>query len=206
MARTLLITCGAIAREVVALIRANGWQSRLEVQCLPAELHNRPEKIAPAVREKIRSERHAFESIFIAYADCGSGGLLDAVCAEEGVERIPGDHCYGFFAGAAAFAGMHEEEIGTFYLTDFLAQHFERLMWRGLGLDRHPGLAETYFGNYTRLVYLAQTDNPEWERAARDAAQRLGLRYERRHTGYGELEQTLRGVAERRVIPLRPIS
>jgi len=189
-----VIACGALARELVDLIRANGWR-HLSVQCLPAELHNRPERIPEAVRAKIRENRPHHERIFVAYADCGTGGQLDAVLSAEGVERIPGAHCYEFFAGAAAFSALAEAEPGTFYLTDFLTRHFDRLVWRGLGLDRHPELACQYFGNYRRLVYLAQSEDPELSRQAEAAAKRLGLQYERRFTGYGGLGSTLAAVA-----------
>ena len=192
---TLVIACGALAHEIVALRRLNDWP-HLQVQCLPADLHNRPEKIPEAVRAKIRAARSRFASIFVAYADCGTGGLLDAVLREEGVERIGGAHCYEFFAGSAAFEALTEQELGTFYLTDFLARHFERLIIRGMGIDRHPELLPMYFGHYRRLVYLAQTESPEADAAAQAAAARLGLAYERRFTGYGELGTSLRAAAE----------
>ena len=194
-ASSLVIACGALAHEIVALRRLNDWP-HLEVQCLPAELHNRPEKIPAAVREKIQAARSRFASIFVAYADCGTGGMLDAVLKEEGVERLPGAHCYEFFAGAQAFAEMADAEPGTFYLTDFLATHFERLVVHGLGIDRHPELQATYFGNYRRLVYLAQAESPGKLKAARDAALRLGLEFEYRFTGYGGLEHGLRRAHE----------
>jgi len=188
--RVLVIACGALAREIAALRKANDWP-HLEVRCLPAELHNRPERIAPAVREAIHANRGRFETIFVAYGDCGTGGALDAVLREENVERIPGAHCYEFFAGTEAFAALADEEPGTFYLTDFLLRHFDRIVIRGLGLDRHPELAPQYFGNYRRLVYLAQVDAPESIAAARAAAQRLGLAFAHRVTGYGGLERGL---------------
>lgn len=186
----LLVACGAISHEVVAVMDKHGW-SHVRVQCLPAELHNRPERIPAAVREKVREQREHFDHIFVAYADCGTGGLLDLVCEEEGVERIPGAHCYEFFAGASAFEALADEEPGTFFLTDFLARHFERLMIRGLGLDRHPELMPMYFGNYRRLVFLSQRPDPALLEMAQGAALRLGLAFEHRHTGYGELEQVL---------------
>jgi hypothetical protein len=183
---TLIIACGALAREIAALRRANGWTA-IDVCCLPPELHNRPERIAPAVREKIRERRGEYRSIFVAYADCGTGGRLDAVLAEEGVERLPGAHCYEFFAGAPAFAALAEAEPGTFYLTDFLTRHFERLVVRGLGIDRHPQLAQEYFRNYRKVVYLAQIRSAALLDEARRIASTLGLDFEHRHTGYGEL-------------------
>ena len=194
-ASSLVIACGALAHEIVALRRLNDWP-HLEVQCLPAELHNRPEKIPGAVRAKIQAARSRFASIFVAYADCGTGGLLDVVLQEEKVERLPGAHCYEFFAGSAEFEEMADAEPGTFYLTDFLATHFERLIMHGLGIDKHPELLPVYFGNYRRLMYLAQTEAPEKLQAAQDAAQRLGLEFEYRFTGYGGLEHGLRRAHE----------
>jgi hypothetical protein len=184
--KTLVIACGALAREIRALIQANRWR-HLAVTCLPADLHNRPERIPERVRAKVRAARGAYDRVFVAYADCGTGGLLDRVIAEEGVDRLPGAHCYEFYAGSAAFAGLAEEEPGTFFLTDYLARHFERLVVQGLGLDRHPDLRPQYFGNYRRLVYLAQTEDKGLAAKARAAAERLGLRYERRFVGCGGL-------------------
>lgn len=198
-ASTLVIACGALAHEIVALQRLNGWQ-HLEVTCLPAELHNRPEKIPAAVRDKIRQHKAQHAAVFVAYADCGTGGLLDAVLQDEGIARIPGAHCYEFFAGSAAFAALADEEPGTFYLTDFLAWHFERLILQGLGLDRHPELLPVYFGNYRRLVYLSQLDPPPRMAEAQAAAARLGLAFEHRATGYGELQHSLRRAGEGVVI------
>jgi hypothetical protein len=187
----LVIACGALAHEIIALRRANGWD-HLDVRCLPADLHNRPAQIPAAVRGAIRAARDQYRSIFVAYADCGTGGLLDEVLREEGVERIPGAHCYEFFATSPVFAELAEAEPGTFYLTDFLLCHFERLVIRGLGLDRHPELFPTYFGNYRKLVYLAQSPLPEGEDRARSIALRMGLAFEYRATGYGSLETSLR--------------
>ena len=194
-ASTLVIACGALAHEIVALRRINNWP-HMDVQCLPADWHNRPEKIPEAVRAKIKLNRARYKAMFVAYADCGTGGLLDKVLEEEGVERIPGAHCYEFFAGGAAFAEMAEAEVGTFYLTDFLLTHFERLIIHGLGLDKHPELLPLYFGNYRRLVYLAQVETPERIAAGQIAAERLGLVYEYRVTGYGELAHSLRRANE----------
>lgn len=206
--RCLVIACGALAREIVAVRSLNGW-SHMAVQCLPADLHNHPERITAAVREKIRANRGQFESLYVAYADCGTGGQLDAMLREEQVERLPGAHCYAFFAGQAAFERMAEEALGTFYLTDFLLTHFERLIVRGLGLDRNPELRALYFGNYQRLMYLAQIDAPQRLDEGRRAAQRLGLEFAYRWTGYGELAQGLARAAAsaplRTVIPLNPV-
>jgi hypothetical protein len=192
----LIIACGALAHEIVALKRANAWE-QLDVRCLPADLHNRPERIPAAVRALIRESRCNYRSIFVAYADCGTGGLLDAVLAEEGVERIPGAHCYEFFATSPVFAALAEAEIGTFYLTDFLLRHFERLVIKGLGLDKHPELLPAYFGNYRKLVYLAQRPSAEAIEAARAASVRLGLSFESRATGYGTLETALTAAVTR---------
>ena len=186
----LIIACGALAHEVTALRRANHWDD-LHVRCLPADLHNRPEKIPGAVRAMIHESRSRYRSIFVAYADCGTGGMLDQVLREERVERIPGAHCYEFFATAPVFTALAEAEPGTFYLTDFLLRHFERLVIQGLGLDRHPELFSTYFGNYRKLVYLAQAPAPGSEEAGRAVATRMGLDYEYRATGYGTLGNAL---------------
>jgi hypothetical protein len=188
--RTLLITCGALAREVLALIEANGWR-HFEVTAVPAILHNRPERIAAAVRDKIRAAGGGFERVLVLYGDCGTGGELDAMLAAEGVERIPGPHCYSFYAGEAVFEALAEARLGTFYLTDYLARHFDSLIVRGLGLDRHPELQDDYFANYTDLVYLAQSKDASLEARARGAARRLGLAYSYRYTGYGELGRFL---------------
>ena len=161
----------------------NGWD-HIEIQCLPAELHNFPERIPGAVRRKIDGARGKFARIFVAYADCGTGGLLDRALAGTGVERLPGAHCYEFFAGSDTFHGLAEEEPGTFYLTDFLVRHFDRLVVRGLGLDRPPGLKSAYFANYRRVVYLAQSESPELQERAQRHAGFLGLEY--RHVQCGD--------------------
>jgi len=190
----LLIACGALAHEVMAVLRMSKLEG-VEVQCLPAKLHNTPQKIPEAVRVKIREERPRFERIFVLYGDCGTGGLLDEVLAEEGVERIAGAHCYEFFATTPIFNEMADAEPASFYLTDFLVRHFDRLVWKGLGIDRHPELLPLYFGNYRRLVYLAQTDAPELGAKAKAAAERLGLAYEYRFTGYGDLRPAVSAAA-----------
>ena len=190
-----MIGCGALARELVALTRRAGFPE-VDLACLPATLHNRPERIPEAVRSRIRRARAGGrDQLFVAYADCGTGGLLDRVLEEEGVARLEGAHCYEVYAGRAAFAALADEEPGTFYLTDFLARNFERLVVRGLGLDRHPELLAQYFGNYTRVEYLAQTEDPALTAAARRGARRLGLRFDRRFTAYGELEPAIAAVA-----------
>lgn len=184
--RTAVIACGALAREIVALRAANGL-THLDVACIPAKVHNAPGKIPGLVREKIHALRPDYDEILVAFADCGTGGLLDRVLEEEGVRRIGGDHCYGFYTGLAAFNDLHDADPTTFYLTDYMVRQFEALIIRGLGLDRFPHLRDDYFGNYTRCLYLAQTEDPALEARAREAAGRLGLAYEYRFTGYGEL-------------------
>ena len=187
----LLIACGALAREIVDLIERNRWPL-FDVACLPAKWHNTPDKIPEAVRAKIKEAKPRYKSIFVLYGDCGTGGLLDKVLAEEGVERIDGPHCYAFFSGNAAFAAKAEDEFTAFYLTDYLARHFDRLIWKGLGLDRHPELLPEYFGNYEKIVYIAQTRDEDLAKKAMAAARRLGLAYEYRYVGYGELESELK--------------
>ena len=183
---TLLIACGALAREVVDLIHLNRW-THMHVTCLPAIWHNRPERIPEAVRAKIRAGRERYERILVLYGDCGTGGQLDTVLAEEGVERIEGPHCYAFYAGLGDFAANAEAELGCFYLTDYLVRHFDRLIMGDLGIQKHPELLPLYFGHYTTLVYLAQTEDAELQSRARAAADRLGLAYRYWFTGYGEL-------------------
>lgn len=185
-----MIACGALAAELVRIKRLNRWD-RLDIQCLPAELHNRPERIAPAVELKIEENRGRYGRILIGYADCGTGGGLDRLVEKYGVVRIPGAHCYEFYAGSDNFFGYTEREIGTFYLTDYLARNFNRLIVAGMGIDRHPELRDMLFGNYHKLIYLAQSDDPELDRAARQAAEFLDLEFERISTGLDSLEQTL---------------
>jgi hypothetical protein len=186
----LVLACGAIAREVLAVIDLNGW-THVDVRCLPAKLHSRPERIPAAVDAKLTELAGRYEHTFVAYADCGTGGGLDLVLNQHKVERLPGAHCYGFLAGNDVWDALQEDEPATFYLTDFLARHFDALVVRGLGLDRHPQLLEAMFGNYRRLVYLAQTDDADLDRRAEAAAAFLGLAYERRRTGYGDLRLSL---------------
>lgn len=185
--RLLIIACGAIARELVAVTHID-QAGGIEVSCLPPDLHNRPDRIPDAVRGRVRAARAAGAArILVGYADCGTGGLLDVVCAEEQVDRLPGAHCYELFAGSASFAALQDEQPGTFYLTDFLVRNFDRLVIEGLGIDRHPELRDQYFANYHRVVHLAQTDDPDLARRARVAADRLGLVLEVRSTGLGGL-------------------
>ncbi|MES2334703.1 MAG: DUF1638 domain-containing protein [Pseudomonadota bacterium] len=194
--RLLLIACGALAHEILALKAANGW-SHLDLQCLPAKLHLWPEKIIPAVEAAVEAARGGYDQVFVVYADCGTGGLLRAACDRIGVEMVEGPHCYAFFEGNAAFVARAETEFDVFYLTDFLVRQFDAFVWRPMGLDRHPELRDMYFGNYTRLVYQAQVDDPVLDEKARACADRLGLAYERRFTGYGDLAATLSRVAAR---------
>ena len=180
-AAPLVIACGALATELRAVLAAHGLDE-IEVRYLPANLHNRPERIVPALRHVLDEAGEG--DVFVAYADCGTGGALDAYLAQHpGIGRLPGAHCYEFFAGSERFAALHEAEPGTFYLTDFLAKHFDVLVWRGLGLDRHPSLLSTYFGNYRRLVLLSQSDDPIVLATAVAAAERLGLEFDHEHIG-----------------------
>ena len=203
--RVLVVACGALAKELRRLITAleepttGGKAARagIDLECLPAKLHNRPELIPEAVRERVRAARGRYRAILVGYADCGTGGLLDKVCKEEGVERLPGPHCYELYAGAENFAQLQEQELGTLYLTDYLVRHFERLIVEGLGLVDHPELQDVYFNNYTRLVYLSQVHDPELDRLARQAADRLGLRFEKVAAGYGGLVDALVEIRER---------
>ena len=188
--RVLVLACGAIAREVLAVIELNGW-SHVDVRCLPAKLHSRPERIPAAVDAKLCELAPRYGRVFVAYADCGTGGALDPVLERHGVERLPGAHCYGFLAGNDVWDAIQEEDPATFYLTDFLARHFDALVVRALRLDTHPELKPLVFGNYHRLVYLAQTDDSDLDRRAEAAAAFLGLAYERRRTGLGELVPSL---------------
>jgi Protein of unknown function (DUF1638) len=189
-ARVLLIACGALAREIVDLIERNNWTA-FDIECLPAKWHNTPQFIVPAMREKIFAAKSRYEKIFVLYGDCGTGGQLDALLQEQGVERLDGPHCYAFYTGNPAFAAKADDDMTVFYLTDYIARQFDKLIWEGLGLDRHPELLSDYFQHYTKVVYLAQTKDIELERKAEAAAQKLGLAYDYRFTGYGELETHL---------------
>jgi hypothetical protein len=197
-ASILVLACGALAREVLALVRLNRWE-HVDVTCLPAKLHLRPELIAGAVDAKLHQLGARYDRAFVAYADCGTGGELDRVLAEHGAERLSGLHCYATFAGQGTWDALQAEEPGTFYLTDFLARHFDALVVRPLGLDRYPELVDDVFGNYRRLVYLAQSDDDALDARARAAARRLGLAYERRLTGHGGLATELTRFAEGRL-------
>lgn len=186
--RVLVLACGALAREVLALKAAN-QMDHLDLACLPAILHNHPERITPEVEKALDHYQSRYETIFLAYGDCGTGGALAKLAKERGLNMLPGAHCYAFFDGTARFS--ERGEITAFYLTDFLARQFDAFVTRPLGLDRHPELRDAYFGNYEKLVYLAQTENPELAAKAKAAAGALGLTFEMRRTGYGDLETAL---------------
>ncbi|KPA22631.1 hypothetical protein shim_09180 [Shimia sp. SK013] len=188
--RALLLACGALAREILDLIKLNNW-SHMDLTCLPAIFHIHPEKITPAVREAVAKHRDAYDQIFVVYADCGTGGLLQQACDDLGVEMIAGPHCYSFFEGNDRFAEISEDEFTAFYLTDFLVRQFDAFIIKPMGLDRHPELRDMYFGNYEKLVYQAQTDDAALTEKAKACADRLGLAFERRFTGYGDLGTAL---------------
>lgn len=192
----LVIACGALAREITELKNSQGWD-HMHLACIDAWLHNRPEQIPGRLRSKIQKYKEGYAHIFVAYADCGTGGEIDKVLAEEDIERLPGAHCYEFFAGAAKFAALAEAEPGTFYLTDFLAEHFERFVIKPLKLDTHPELRDSYFGNYRRLVFLSQKRDEKLLDAAKGAATQLGLEFEHYECGFGQLGSGLKAQAER---------
>ncbi len=185
---TLLIACGALAHEIIALNRINQWEC-FTVECIPAKIHWTPEKIPNAIRAKIRASRARFEKIYVVFGDCGTAGALDSVLEEEKVERIAGPHCFSFMAGNEHFAALAEGDgVSAFYLTDFMVKHFDKFFWEGLWLDRHPELLPMYFGNYKKVIYTAQVKDALLEDEARVIAQRLHLDYEYRFTGYGDLQ------------------
>ena len=188
--RLLVIACGALAREINWLRVNHNWR-HVEVTCLDAALHNRPESIPDAVDNLIQQHQPHYDQLFVAYGDCGTGGRLDAVLQRRGVDRLPGAHCYSFYATEQRFEALAADEPGTFYLTDFLVRHFDRLVVQGLKLDQHPELQAQLFAHYQRVVYLAQTDKPDLHRAAAAAAQRLGLPLTTVATGLGELASEL---------------
>ena len=182
----LVIACGALARELRAIVETNRL-SAVTIECLPAQLHNSPDRIPDAVRARLEAAVERYDRVLVGYADCGTGGLLDRVCEEFGVERLPGAHCYEFFAGLDRFPQINDADPTAFYLTDYLARHFDRLVYEGLGIAAHPELRDMYFGNYTRLVLLAQTGEPAVLAAAEAASERLGLPLQVLYVGYGEL-------------------
>ena len=190
MGRLLVIGCGALAEELSALKRANQWTT-LDIKCLDAALHNRPERIADRL-ESVLAQHHAeYTNILIAYADCGTGGAVDRVAQQFNAQRLPGAHCYEFYATSPVFAALAEAEPGTFYLTDFLVRHFDRLVIEEMKLDEHPELEEMLFGLYRKVVYLAQGDSSELLDQAERAATRLKLPLEVVTTGHGLLAKTV---------------
>lgn len=193
----LVLACGAIANEIIALREQLGVaDDAMVLHCLPAELHNRPGQIAPRVDAFLTEHRHKYSRVLIGYGDCGTGGALDKVLERHEAERLPHMHCYEFFATTPVFNQIAEAEVGTYFLTDFLARHFDRLVWQGLGLDTRPDMLESYFGNYKDLVYLAQTEDPKLQDMARAAAEKLGLNYVYRQVGFGDLSAAIKGVAD----------
>ena len=188
--KILVIACGALAKEITALIRMNNW-SHLQLRYLPAKLHNEPHKITQNIRKNLINAQNKFSQIFIGYADCGTGGQLDTLLDEFGIQRLPGAHCYEFFSSTQNFSKLIEEEPGSFFLTDFLVKSFEKLIWQGLKINSHPELLKMYFGNYKRLVYLAQTESKDLQTQAKEIAKKLRLNYFYRFTGYGALTPAL---------------
>jgi hypothetical protein len=186
----LVLACGALVRELTDIAGLHQLDG-VSIECLPASLHNRPEHIPDQVRARLAMACDQYEKVLVGYADCGTGGLLDRVCEEFEVERLPGAHCYEFFAGAARFAAVNDPDPTAFYLTDYLARHFDRLIYQGLGIADHPELRDMYFGNYTRMVLFAQRGGAEVLGYAAAASERIGLPLEIIETGYGELESTV---------------
>ncbi|MND62218.1 hypothetical protein D3C80_534940 [compost metagenome] len=189
-----VIACGAIAREILAVSRQEGL-NHIDLNCLPAIWHAYPQKIVPGLEAAVAEARqNGFERIFFAYADCGTGGEIDRLCEREGIARIEGPHCYSFFSGNGAFHDKADDDLLSFFLTDFLARQFRAFVIEPLGLDRHPELKPMYFGNYKKLIYLSQEEDEELQHKAREAADYLGLEYEYRFTGYGDLTSAIRSV------------
>ncbi len=187
-----VIACGMLAREILA-VKAAFRLDHIDLTCLPAEFHFYPDRIVPAMEQAIlRARDEGYETIFAGYADCGTGGMLDKVLEKHGVERVGGPHCFAFYQGLDAFAASGEADMLCFYMTDFLCRQFDAFFVKPLGLDRHPELIRDYFGSYEKVVYLAQTDDPELTKVAEDAARMLGLAFERRLTGYGDLVPALK--------------
>jgi Protein of unknown function (DUF1638) len=187
--RLLVLACGALAREVLAIVRANGWE-HVDVRHLPAELHATPRRIPRALEEALE-EANGYDRVFVAYADCGTTGGIDEVCGRYEATRLEGAHCYAVYAGLAEWDALQEQEPGTFYLTDFFVRNFDSFVGRPLGLDRYPELVRDILRNYRRVVYLAQNDDPELRERAAECAASLGLAFECRQTGYGRLAPSL---------------
>ena len=188
--RTLILGCGALAREILALKKLNGWD-HLDLRCLDASLHNRPQLIAPAIRRELKKYKKAYKNIFIAYADCGTAGEIDEVLKNENIDRLSGAHSYETFLGKQKFEELMDEELGTFFLTDFLVMHFDRLVYRGLGLDKHREMRDQIFGNYNRVVYLSQSNDLTLIEKAKLAAKKLNLKFFHQESGLGELKNQL---------------
>ena len=188
--RLLVLACGALGREVRAIVQANGWE-HVDVRHLPAELHAMPKRIPQALEEALEDANGRYDRVFVAYADCGTTGGIDEVCGRYGATRLAGAHCYAVYAGLAEWDALQEEEPGTFYLTDFFVRNFDSFVGRPLGLDRYPELIGDILGNYRRVVYLAQTDDPALYERAEECAASLGLAFECRRTGYGRLAPSL---------------
>jgi Protein of unknown function (DUF1638) len=192
----LILACGALAREIIILSKQVGvGAGGLKLHCLPATLHNRPAEIAPRVDAYLSEHRAAYDRVLVGYGDCGTGGALDKVLLKHDAQRLPHAHCYEFFATAVVFSEITEAEIGSFFVTDFLVRHFDRLVMEGLGLDRMPHLRDAYFGNYRDLVYLAQTETPSLQAKAREAAEKLDLNYVYRLVGFGDLAAAVTDIA-----------
>lgn len=199
--RVLIIACGMLAREVLA-VKSRLTLDHLDLTCLPAEYHFRPDRIAPEMDKAIvKAKAQGYRHIFVGYADCGTGGMLDKVVESHGVERMAGPHCFAFYQGATAFEAQGDADMLAFYMTDFLCRHFDSFFMKPLGLDRHPELIKDFFGNYEKVVYLAQTNDPELDKVAEAAARLLGLAYERRFTGYGDLVPALGTLSGRGAAP-----
>jgi hypothetical protein len=188
--KLLVIACGALAREIQWLKKTNNWNN-LDIQCLDAELHNRPERIPEQLEKVIQQRQGQYQRLYVAYGDCGTGGGIDRVIEHWGVERLPGAHCYEVFATPTQFQALADEEPGTFYLTDFLVRHFERLVMEGLKINAYPQLRDDYFGHYTRVVYLAQTEDDALLHAAGAVARALGLAFNVHYTGLGDFAHHL---------------
>ena len=191
--QTLIIACGALSHEIVDLIRINRW-THIELTCLPAYWHHVPQRIPEGLRKKIRENRRKYDRIYVMYGDCGTWGAIDAVVAEEGAERIEGPHCFSFLMGNDDFDQYSENEITTFYLTDFFCRYFDKFVWDALGLNRRDDMVDFVFGNYQKVVYLAQTDDDELRVKAEQIAERLKLKYEYRFTGYGDMERVMSSI------------
>ncbi len=192
--KQLIIACGALAKEIKFLIRQIGRHD-IDLLCLPAILHNSPQKIVPELKRMMDKHQAEYKKTYIGYADCGTGGMLDKFIQDENLQRLPGAHCYQFFAGMEEFDKMMDEELGSFFLTDYLARHFDELVWQGMGIAKHPELLQTMFGAYKKLVYLAQTDDAGLTSLAQEASQKMGLQFEKRTTGYGLLESFIKKIS-----------